>query len=233
MHANLTKDTVWSTHIHDLDQVLDRRQEEIANTEHWCDLCIKPGHHYLLSANESPETMLGLLFPPKGAKEKRRKVYLSFPITHADEKTKQGKQEFVAKLRQQYVVFDPFNITEYEVAMSRYQTATTAAEKERQRDWLEKLGSVTVDNDFRLVKQSDGVVVYYPSTAVRIEDGRGGLVDVEHKVLSAGVMAEMIYARRLGRTVEALWLSDKIPSPFFTQQCTSPVYKTEKDFFAV
>jgi len=231
MHANLLNDPVWSSHVSNLDQVLDRRQEEIANTEHWCDENIGSRHHYLIAAKESPETLLGLLFPLAGAKEKKGKVYLSFPITHADEKIKKRKQEFVARLRQHYVVFDPFSVTEYDVAFSRYQMANASAEKQSQRAWLEKLGAVTVDNDYRLVKQSDGVVVFYPSMAVKVEDSNGEWIDAEQKILSAGVMAEMIYASRLQRTVEALWLSDKVPSPFFTQHCSSPVFKSEEEFF--
>jgi adenylate kinase len=60
-----------------------------------------------------------------------------------------------------------------------------------------------VDRDYKLVAQSENVVVYYPTTT-----------------LSAGVICEMKEAIHRGKRVYALWLPNNPPSPFFTRYCT-------------
>jgi len=215
MQSSLAKDSVWGPQNLSREEVLSRRQEELKNTEKWSRTEIGAGAYFLIAVNEPPETLLGLLFPAHHAPEAKRRVYISFPITHADEAIKQKKQQFVARLRERWVVFDPGSVTEYDVAVSEYKKASQPEEVDKARKWLEKLGPVTVDNDYQLITQSNGIVVYYPSTPVRVQDSRGEWADAEQKVLSAGVIAEMIHAKREQRSVQALWLSQQLPSPFF------------------
>jgi hypothetical protein len=211
---------------------LSRRQEEIANSEDWSKNNID-GKHFLLAAEEPPETLLDLLFPSVRGPDARKKVYLSFPITHADETIRHKKADFLQRLRKHWVVFDPGSVTEYDVALNSYRAAASgrAEDASDQREWVEKLGPITVDNDFRLIDQCDGIAVYYPSTQVKIQNSEGAWVEAEHKVLSAGVIAEMIHAKGGLRSVEALWLSDQVPSPFFSRFCDQPIFRTEEEFF--
>jgi adenylate kinase len=60
-----------------------------------------------------------------------------------------------------------------------------------------------VDRDYKLVAQTENVVVFYPTTT-----------------LSAGVICEMKDAIHRGKRVYALWLPENPPSPFFTRYCT-------------
>ena len=60
-----------------------------------------------------------------------------------------------------------------------------------------------VDRDYKLVAQSETVVVFYPTTT-----------------LSAGVICEMKEAIHRGKRVYALWMPANPPSPFFTRYCT-------------
>ncbi len=231
MRKNLASDPVWARLNLSREQVLSLRQDELKNTEQWCASAIGGGRYFLIAVNEPAETLLGLLFPAIAGPEANRRVYISFPITHADEAIKQKKQQFVARLRERWVVFDPGSITEYDVAVSEYRKATTPEEVASTRKWLERLGPVTVENDYQLITQSDGIVVYYPSMRVKVQDTRGEWVDAEQKVLSAGVIAEMIHAKNGLRTVQALWLSEQLPSPFFFRYCDPPPFKTEEEFF--
>jgi adenylate kinase len=68
---------------------------------------------------------------------------------------------------------------------------------------LDHVDGQIVDRDYKLITQSEVVVVYYPTTT-----------------LSAGVICEMKEAIHRGKRVYALWLPDKPPSPFFTRYCT-------------
>jgi len=230
IEQNLREDPVWAKLSLPRKEVLARRQDEIENAEQWCANAIGRGKHFLLAVNEPPETLLGILFPTVSDINRRKRVYLSFPITHADESTRSKKQEFLSKLRAHWVAFDPGTVTEYDDALKEYTDAADAETKETARLWVERLGPVTVDNDYRLITQSDGIVVYYPSIRVRVQDTNGEWVDAEHKVLSAGVIAEMIHAKTEQRTVEALWLSDRMPSPFFYRYCDLPVFRSEAEF---
>jgi adenylate kinase len=68
---------------------------------------------------------------------------------------------------------------------------------------LDHIDGQIVDRDYKLIEQSQIVVVYYPTTT-----------------LSAGVVCEMKEAIHRGKRVYALWLPDQPPSPFFTRYCT-------------
>jgi adenylate kinase len=68
---------------------------------------------------------------------------------------------------------------------------------------LDHIDGQIVDRDYKLIAQSQTVVVYYPTTT-----------------LSAGVICEMKEAIHMGKRVYALWLPEQPPSPFFTRYCT-------------
>ena len=68
---------------------------------------------------------------------------------------------------------------------------------------LDHIDGQIVDRDYKLVAQSENVVVFYPTTT-----------------LSAGVICEMKEAIHRGKRVYALWMPKSPPSPFFTRYCT-------------
>ena len=79
---------------------------------------------------------------------------------------------------------------------------------------LDHIDGQIVDRDYKLIRQSQMVCVYYPTT-----------------LLSAGVICEMNDAIHRGKRVYALWLPDKPPSPFFTRYCTK-WFRDERAYFA-
>lgn len=87
------------------------------------------------------------------------------------------------------------------------------------RDLADHLGDQTVVRDFKLIAQSDMVVVLYPSTKVQIVDETGKAVPAEHILLSAGVLSEMVHAFNHEKDVFAVWEPTEQPSPFFSYHC--------------
>jgi adenylate kinase len=79
---------------------------------------------------------------------------------------------------------------------------------------LDHIDGQIVVRDYKLIEQSQTVVVYYPTTT-----------------LSAGVICEMKEAIHRGKRVYALWLPDQPPSPFFTRYCTR-WFREEEALFA-
>lgn len=79
----------------------------------------------------------------------------------------------------------------------------------------------TVARDYKLIRQSDMVIVYYPSTKLKVLDEEIGEVkETGLMLLSPGVISEMVYGFTHDKQVYAIWLSDKDPSPFFDYHCT-------------
>ena len=93
-------------------------------------------------------------------------------------------------------------------------TSRAAAEATFSPAEMQHMDDQTVARDYKLVKQSDLVVVYYPTT-----------------VLSAGVICEMIYGMTNGKRVLAVWLPPTDPSPFFSHYCTEPVFRSVDALF--
>ncbi len=215
---------------HDL---LTWRDEETFVTEMMASFQRKP--HYLIARDQPPDTLYRLMFRPKAPT-----VYRSYPITHiVDQPGLQAECDALGtQLDEQFVVFDPMAIKDSQVPQPTVPpgppptggaaeaqsggdtsaappstdalTATTFTPAETQY-----MADQTVARDYKLIKQSDFVVVYYPTT-----------------VLSAGVISEMIYAVANGKQVFAVWLPPTDPSPFFSYYCTEPVFRSVDALFA-
>jgi adenylate kinase len=68
---------------------------------------------------------------------------------------------------------------------------------------LQHIADQIVARDYKLICQSDLVVVFY-----------------DIAVPSPGVVSEMNYALHSGKRVYGVWLPETEPSPFFTRYCT-------------
>lgn len=247
MYENMRHDARWKDSI-TLDKLLDWRDYEFEITEdYWVKWSernnIAKIKTYLLPAQEPAETLLDLLF------SKKKKVYLSFPISFRLEKEKfeERRKVFLKKLREHFVVFDPFSIKEYD---KRDEFADDKLKRE--------IGHKTVNRDFELIEQCDMIVVYYPTEEVytkttkdlyekspeleagilKFKSGEEIHVKADEGIsLSAGVITEMVHATNKGKRTYALWFSNKPPSPFFSYHCTAthgklfPGPDAERDFF--
>ena len=84
-----------------------------------------------------------------------------------------------------------------------------------------QLGQQTVANDYRLVRQSDAVVAFWP------------LLPNGKKPLSFGVICEMFYGLASQKQVYAIWLPETRPSPFLysiSTRCFEPPHPQRKFF---
>jgi adenylate kinase len=79
---------------------------------------------------------------------------------------------------------------------------------------LQHIADQIVFRDYKLIAQSDIVVVFYDAL-----------------VASPGVISEMNYALQTGKRVYGVWLPTSPPSPFFTRYCTR-VFGTADELFA-
>ena len=78
---------------------------------------------------------------------------------------------------------------------------------------LRHIADQIVFRDYKLIAQSDVVVVFYDAL-----------------VPSPGVISEMNYALQTGKRVYGVWLPTSAPSPFFTRYCTR-VFATADELF--
>lgn len=208
-------------------ELLTWRDEETFVTEMMANFQRKP--HALVARDQPPETLYRLIFAPETPK-----LYRSYPISHIIDQPELMAQadELGERLAQYFIVFDPMAIKDLQ-AMDRAPEGEGGAEagtfshgaapaagdlvgiaKSQARrlftpEEMAHLDDQTVARDYKLIAQSDIVVVYYPTT-----------------VLSAGVISEMIYAITNGKRLYAIWLPEPEPSPFFSYYCSAPPFRS-------
>jgi adenylate kinase len=199
-----------------IEDLLVWREEEQFATEEMARIHRKP--QYLVGRQMAVESLYRLLFEPE-----RRKVYLSYPMQHAGPAGERRLAELKARLGEQFVVFDPADVNDFVVedapagqrrpaAPFGGELAPEAAGPFSERE-LRHISDQIVFRDYKLIAQSDFVVVYY---------------DVP--VPSPGVVSEMNYALHTGKRVYGIWLPPSEPSPFFTRYC-STVVRSLDDLF--
>ncbi len=232
--GRLDRQARW--HHYSYHDLLTWRDEETFVTEMMASFQRK--RHYLIARDQSPDTLYRLMFRPEV-----RTVYRSYPITHiVDQPDLQAECDALgAQLDEPFVAFDPMAIKDPQAperaappgpsptdgaeeawsdggegeAPPSALTKRSAAEATFTPAEVQYMDDQTVARDYKLIKQSDLVVVYYPTT-----------------VLSAGVICEMSYAVANGKQVFAVWLPPTAPSPFFSYYCTEPVFRSVGALFA-
>lgn len=130
-----------------------------------------------------------------------------------------------------------------------------SVEEERLWQIEQHLRNQTVARDYKLIQQSEMVVVYYPELTIVEEEL---LPEVLHHIklwregvgeplsafldrverfaregfipLSAGVLSEMVTAYTMPREVYAIWRPNAEPSPFFRYHCTE-IFGSPEELF--
>jgi adenylate kinase len=202
-----------------IEDVLVWREEEQFATEEMARIQRKP--QYLVGRRASAATLYRLLFEPR-----LRKVYLSYPMQHVELGSERGLANFKRRLEGQMLVFDPADVNDFEVEGSLFPTLTDGTvELAAARDSgapdapglsereLQHVSDQIVARDYKLISQTDFVVVYY-----------------DHAVPSPGVISEMNFALHSGKRVYGIWLPPSAPSPFFTRYCTR-CFRSEDELF--
>lgn len=210
-----------------VDGLLVWREEEQFLTEEMARIQRKP--QFLLGRAASTETFYRLIFEPR-----LRKVYLSYPMAHVDPNAERDLGPFKRRLEEDMIVFDPGDVNDFVIEPSRLGrvevgvagaaidgTAQLAEARDEgvaeapglsQRE-LQHVADQIVDRDYKLIAQSDLVVVFY-----------------DIAVPSPGVVSEMNYALQSGKRVYGVWLPNNEPSPFFTRYCTR-CFRSEDELF--
>jgi hypothetical protein len=189
---------------------------------------------------------------------RRKTVYLSYPISHVPAELVKDAEEFGHELDAGLIVFNPlaiedmklvyalrdvlsasfphdgarYTLDEHIMAIANRMNDSLKTNKISQQQVvrvIEHLSHQTVARDYRLIAQSDMVIVLYNPTALVVKDPEtGDDTDVQKAFLSAGVICEMVFGTANDKDVYAVWPLEEEPSPFFAYNSTK-VFKTKED----
>jgi hypothetical protein len=211
-----------------LPEILQWRQRETEGTNRWAEKFRKP--HFVIARNEPIETLRDILFADK------KKIYFSYPMSHVNPEEMNKARKLIKKLRKiGYVVFDPDSIDdakyvgELNKQLKAKKIRSTIRSKGELSQISKMIGELTVALDYKLIEQSDIVVVRYPSVEYQkyiVEEDK--TTPAMYVPLSAGVICEMARGNDRQKKVYAAWLPKVEPSPFFKYQCCR-LFKNEKD----
>jgi adenylate kinase len=199
-----------------LKEILIWQDEEIFTTKIVADFQAVP--HYIVAGGDDPYTLYKIIYDvEKGRKFGGRavkKAYLSYPMTmvRRDEDVISRKDELVRRLRDELgiIVFDPATVEDMILVELLEETdedpisvpgTNIRIPRSEIEDAKQYIIEQTVIRDYKLIDQSDMVIVFYPV-----------------KELSAGVLSEMIYAYTHQKDVYAIFPHRM--SPFFKYYST-------------
>lgn len=232
LHIRLMRDY----HIrHSLKDLLVWREEEILGTQMMQQGTNEDAPFYLMARGIEQDTagaFYSLAFEPE-----RRKVYLSFPMTHVASfpDVIAEIERFRGAMKELFTCFDPGDLEEAylpyharEAAKAGQptmpiralgQTAEAAVEEVLQIE--RDINSQIYARDFALIDQADMIVSFIPELP-------GGM-----PALSSGVERELQHAHEAAKQVYVIWRPRKAPSVFVTQTANRVFYSPEEamDYF--
>lgn len=176
------------------DEVGVWMDEEEFITEQLAKLCGKP--FYVVAREQPVEDVYDLVFGSK------KKFYLSYPITAIEDQPEELEKirGAVNRLRSHFICFDPLYIKDMSLAreLEKMDRETKLADIDSRM--IDHIKTRTVDRDYQFIRQSDFIVVMYPTDK-----------------LSPGVLSEMNFAYRYNKPVYAYYPYAR--SPFFETLC--------------
>lgn len=227
VHQRMLKD-------HDIDHTLKDimvwREEEILATEILANITRGYGHFYMVSRGRNiptVQTIYRLMF-----ERQRKKVYLSFPMSHVMDlpKTLEEIEKFKATINEHFTTFDPADVDEFVLhmkAVKALEEGHTTIEVQA-ADGMMTLKTTEVAQisgdimgqiyarDFKMVDQSDMIISLVPE----LPNGKPGL--------SSGVERELHHAFEGGKEVYVIWACRGMPSPFITETATRVFKNTDE-----
>jgi adenylate kinase len=219
VHQRLQRD-------HDIDHTLKDimvwREEEVLATEILANITRGYGHFYMVSRGRkvpTTQTVYRLMFEPH-----RKKVYLSFPMTHVMDlpDTLAEIDRFKSVLNEHFTTFDPADVDEFALhaaairALRDGETTIVVQGAEgpmtlKTTDVAQISGDIMGQiyaRDFKMVDQSDMIISLVPE----LPNGK--------PALSSGVERELHHAFEGGKEVYVVWTCQNAPSPFITETAT-------------
>lgn len=158
--------------------------------------------YYLVTRQYDLDNLYNLLFSSK------KKLYLSYPITLLRDKPEEiEKIRTVGKeLAKHFIVFDPLDIKDMSLALSIEADESETKLSMINDDTLKRIKTRTITRDYQFIRQSDFVVVIYPTDK-----------------LSIGVLSEIILGSRYNKPVYAVYSHAR--SIFLENSC-SEIFNT-------
>ena len=219
VHQRLLRD-------HDLDHTLKDimvwREEELLATEILANAIQGYGRFFMISRGRgvmTHQTIYRLMFEAW-----RKKVYLSFPMTHVMDlpQTLAEIEAFKRQIHEHFICFDPADVDEFALhtaaiaAMQEGRTTITVEGAEglltlKTADVAQISGDIMGQiyaRDFKMVDQADMIVSLIP----QLPTGR--------PAISSGVERELHHAFEGGKEVYVVWKAKNAPSPFITETAT-------------
>jgi adenylate kinase len=212
---------------HTLKDIMVWREEELLATEIIANIISGYGHFFMMSRGRKQmtvKTLFALLFQPK-----RKRVYLSFPMSHVMDlpKTISEIDQFKADIAEHFVCFDPADVDEFvlhTMALKALEEGRTMIEVPSADGPISlkttDVAQISSDimgqiyaRDFKMVDQSDIIISLIPE----LPNGK--------PALSSGVERELHHAFEGGKEVYVIWSCHGAPSPFITETATK-VFKT-------
>ena len=206
------------------------RDEELFITEMLAQYQKKP--FYIIARKEPPELLRDLIHKVEKIREGKKalRAYLSYPITYmkGDVKWMDEKDEIKEKLREAgIIIFDPITVEEADIigladeAKKKGEDAIEfEVEGEKFKIPIEQIEVCKDDiydqivaRDYKLIDQSDIVIVYYPVPT-----------------LSAGVLSEINYSFTHNKEVYAIFPYEDL-SPFFSYYTTG-IFKSVEELIS-
>ena len=216
VRERLTEDQQWSDHRYTLGEIANWRREEIAGVYDIAKDFTPPKEVQIIALENGPDFLLDLIYNPS-----KEKFYLSHPISGEGSEFFKRVTKFMKSLEKYYIIFEPSMIKDWSIVESWRRALNNAIDSKQNRpsqipikivysdgprevvlDTLEVEAAIKnlrfqiIDNDYKLIENSQRVVVYHPRQSI-----------------SAGVMCEMVFAKSLAKLVYVYYPYE--PSPFF------------------
>jgi adenylate kinase len=227
VHQRLLKDHEID---HTLKDIMVWREEELLATEILATIARGHGHFFMLARGRrdfTARTLFRLMFEPE-----RRKVYLSFPMSHVMDQpgALERIEAFKAAMADHFTVFDPSDVDEllvHTAAMAALQDGQTSVRVAaaggpihlKTADVAQISGDIMGQiyaRDFKMIDQSDLIVSLVPE----LPDGK--------PAISSGVERELQHAFEGGKEVFVIWQCAAAPSPFITETATGVFASVEE-----
>lgn len=222
----LKKDSQWCEHQFTFGEIARWRREEIKGIWDHAHSFKPPREVFILAIEHNPRVFYDLIFEGK-----KKKVYLSYPITGVTPEIIRQVREFKQEMGKYYVVFDPLTIHDWKI-VEHWQTAKNSQQglpdvfkcridyesgsieyecNSKEIEFaIKDIRRQIVDRDYKMIDSSEYVIVYHPRRSI-----------------SAGVVCEMVHGKGGGKMVYAMYPFE--PSPFFEYHANR-IFKNEMEF---
>lgn len=227
IHHRLENDPQWKINKFSLNEIIRWRREEILSIYNLVNEIESNMKVYLVPYDSGSDFLKEIIMD-----DKKKKIYLSHPITGEGIEFYNGIKKFVKKISDYYIVFDPYMIQDWNMVeqWNRYSKNNNDTSNGLNIKLENTNGSTIIKNyssfeikaaiknirfsivdiDYKLIESSDAIIVYHP-----------------RKEMSAGVMAEMVESKKLGKIVYSYY--PYYPEPHFEMYSTHS-FNDEKDF---